>query len=160
MDISEKILNLRKAHNLTQEQLAEKLDVSRQSVSKWESGQAVPEVDKLTALSEVFSVTIDYLLKPSEIDELAIKAEILEQKQEELRVNCQKRKTKQVVIFSCAAIYLAAFAVVILINRIAWKIDALWDIFPGATFPVIAFVTATAIVFFVCLKHLKKAQDN
>ena len=46
MNFSEKLLTLRKAKNLTQEQLAEKLDVSRQSISKWESGQAVPEMEK------------------------------------------------------------------------------------------------------------------
>ena len=43
MNFSEKLLTLRKAKDLTQEQLAEKLDVSRQSVSKWESGQATPD---------------------------------------------------------------------------------------------------------------------
>ena len=47
MKFSEKLLTLRKAKNLTQEQLAEKLDVSRQSISKWESGQAVPEMEKM-----------------------------------------------------------------------------------------------------------------
>lgn len=46
MNFSEKLLTLRKAKNLTQEQLAEKLDVSRQSVSKWESGQTAPEMEK------------------------------------------------------------------------------------------------------------------
>ena len=66
MEISEKILQLRKANSLTQEELAEKLNVSRQSVSKWESGQTIPELEKLIALSEVFQVTTDYLLKPSE----------------------------------------------------------------------------------------------
>ena len=45
MDISEKILQLRKAKGFTQEELAEKLNVSRQSVSKWESGQSVPELE-------------------------------------------------------------------------------------------------------------------
>ena len=49
MDFSEKLLTLRKSRDLTQEQLAERLDVSRQSVSKWESGQAVPELDKIVA---------------------------------------------------------------------------------------------------------------
>lgn len=49
MNFSEKLLTLRKAKNLTQEQLAEKLDVSRQSISKWESGQAVPEMEKIVA---------------------------------------------------------------------------------------------------------------
>ena len=56
MNFSEKLLTLRKAKNLTQEQLAEKLDVSRQSISKWESGQAVPEMEKIVALSVVFDV--------------------------------------------------------------------------------------------------------
>ena len=46
MDFSEKLLTLRKANDMTQEQLAEKLDVSRQSISKWESGQATPELEK------------------------------------------------------------------------------------------------------------------
>ena len=46
MDFSEKLLTLRKANEMTQEQLAEKLDVSRQSISKWESGQATPELEK------------------------------------------------------------------------------------------------------------------
>ena len=69
MDFSEKLLTLRKANNMTQEQLAEKLDVSRQSISKWESGQATPELEKIVAMSAVFNVTTDYLLKSSEIDE-------------------------------------------------------------------------------------------
>lgn len=46
MDFSEKLLTLRKANDMTQEQLAEKLDVSRQSISKWESGQATPNWKK------------------------------------------------------------------------------------------------------------------
>ena len=58
MNFSEKLLTLRKAKNLTQEQLAEKLDVSRQSISKWESGQAVPEMEKIVALSVVFDKVI------------------------------------------------------------------------------------------------------
>ncbi len=78
MNFSEKLLTLRKAKNLTQEQLAEKLDVSRQSISKWESGQAVPEMEKIVALSVVFDVTTDYLLKSSEIDDLSVKTEMLE----------------------------------------------------------------------------------
>ncbi len=46
MDFSENLLTLRKVNDLTKEQLAEKLDVSRQSISKWESGQATPELEK------------------------------------------------------------------------------------------------------------------
>ena len=68
MNFSEKLLTLRKSKALTQAQLAEQLNISRQSISKWESGQAIPEVDKLVELSNIFDVTTDYLLKPSEID--------------------------------------------------------------------------------------------
>jgi len=66
MNLSEKIQNLRKEKNLSQEELGEKLDVSRQSVSKWESGLAMPEIEKLVMLSEIFGVTTDYLLKEGE----------------------------------------------------------------------------------------------
>lgn len=156
MDILEKILDLRKAHNLTQEQLSEKLNVSRQSISKWESGQSVPELDKLTALSEVFHVTTDYLLKPSEIDRLAIKAEMLERQQQELKEDSQKRKTKQFIILSSLGVYLVSFAIVLLIQRMAWEIDFLWNLFPGVTLHIIAFLIATAIVIFMCLKLVKK----
>lgn len=63
MDLANRIYKLRKAANLSQEQLAEHLDVSRQSVSKWEAGQSVPELDKIVLLSELFGVSADYLLK-------------------------------------------------------------------------------------------------
>ena len=60
---SEKLLELRRREGLSQEQLADRLGVTRQSVSKWESGTAAPELSKLIALSELFSVSVDYLVK-------------------------------------------------------------------------------------------------
>ncbi|MBR0391710.1 MAG: helix-turn-helix transcriptional regulator [Oscillospiraceae bacterium] len=63
MALSEKLYELRKKSGLSQEQLAEQLDVSRQAVSKWESGKAVPESDTLISISEYFNVTLDYLMK-------------------------------------------------------------------------------------------------
>ncbi len=63
MNISEKILKLRTEAGLSQEALAEKLGVSRQSVSKWESGTALPDTDKIIAMSELFKVSTDFLLK-------------------------------------------------------------------------------------------------
>lgn len=160
MDISEKILNLRKNHNLTQEELAEKLNVSRQSISKWESGQAVPEVDKVLMLGEVFHVTTDYLLKPSEIDELTLKTEVLERQQEELKKFNQRQKTKSYRILSCVAIYLVAFAFIMLINRISWEVDIIWRIFPGLTLHFIIFLLATALSIFVCLRHGKASKEK
>ncbi len=61
--LSEKIINLRKSRGWSQEELAERLNVSRQSVSKWESGISNPDLDKIVAMSALFGVSTDYLLK-------------------------------------------------------------------------------------------------
>lgn len=62
MTIGEQIQNLRVQKGLTQERFAEMLEVSRQSVSKWELGQAVPDVDKIIRMSELFDVSTDTIL--------------------------------------------------------------------------------------------------
>lgn len=63
MEFSEKLVDLRRREGLSQEQLANRLGVTRQSVSKWESGAVMPELVKLIALSEMFGVSVDYLVK-------------------------------------------------------------------------------------------------
>ena len=63
MPLADKIVELRKKQGWSQIDLADRLDVSRQSVSKWEMAQAVPELDKIIKMSELFAVTTDYLLK-------------------------------------------------------------------------------------------------
>ncbi len=63
MTFSEKLLLLRRQKGMSQEQLAEMLDVSRQSVSKWEAQQTLPEPSKIILISEIFGVSIDQLLK-------------------------------------------------------------------------------------------------
>jgi transcriptional regulator with XRE-family HTH domain len=61
MKFNEKLLELRKKEGLSQEELADKVDVSRQTVSKWEAGQTTPEMEKLIRLSEIFKVSVDEL---------------------------------------------------------------------------------------------------
>ena len=68
MKLSEKITALRKSNNMTQEELADMCNVSRQSISKWEADIALPELEKLLMLSEIFHVSTDVLLK----DELSL----------------------------------------------------------------------------------------
>lgn len=63
MTIGEKIANLRAAAHISQEQLAEKLSVSRQSVSKWEINQSLPQIDNVLTLCKLFRVTADALLR-------------------------------------------------------------------------------------------------
>jgi len=62
MRFNEKLKNLRKGKNITQEKLAESLNVSRQAVSKWESGDVMPEIDKIVELAKMYDISLDYLL--------------------------------------------------------------------------------------------------
>lgn len=63
MKFNEKLIMLRKQHNLSQEQVAEKLGVARQTISKWELGETTPEMDKLIMISELYNITLDELMK-------------------------------------------------------------------------------------------------
>ena len=63
MTLADRIQQLRKQRGISQEELADRVGVSRQAVSKWESGQSLPDLDKIILLSDYFEVTTDYLLK-------------------------------------------------------------------------------------------------
>lgn len=63
MILADKIIDLRKKNGWSQEELASQLGVSRQSVSKWESGQSIPDLDRILKMSDIFGVSTDYLLK-------------------------------------------------------------------------------------------------
>jgi len=78
--LSEKLYKLRKNSGLSQEQLAEQLNVSRQAISKWEQGTAIPESEKLISISNYFDVTVDYLLKEDTEDTVNTTAEVVEEK--------------------------------------------------------------------------------
>ena len=78
--LSEKLFKLRKNSGLSQEQLAEQLKVSRQAISKWESGTAVPESEKLITISNYFGVSVDYLLRDDEEDKAKAIVSVMEEK--------------------------------------------------------------------------------
>ena len=111
MNLSKKIYELRKASGMSQEQLAEKINVSRQSISKWESGESYPEIERLIELSNVFDVSTDYLLKSSEADELTIRTERLEKGQNDLKSKVQQEYLKNARILNVALVYAVAMAV-------------------------------------------------
>ncbi|MBE6930573.1 MAG: helix-turn-helix transcriptional regulator [Ruminococcaceae bacterium] len=69
MILADKILNLRKKNGWSQEELAEKLGVSRQSVSKWEGAQSLPDLDRIVQMAKLFDVTTDYLLREEQEEE-------------------------------------------------------------------------------------------
>ncbi len=69
MILADKIIRFRKKNGWSQEELAEKMNVSRQAVSKWEAAQTTPDLEKILQLSNLFGVTTDYLLKDELEDE-------------------------------------------------------------------------------------------
>lgn len=84
MDLGEKLYELRKNKNLTQEEVAEKLNVTRQSVSKWETNQSTPDFDKILPLCELYEISPNDLIKGNEQE--------LEKKKGENDVNSNETK--------------------------------------------------------------------
>ena len=114
MKLSEKILSLRTARGLSQGDLAEKLEVSRQSVSKWETGQSVPDLDKIVRLAEFFGVTTDYLLRENDAPPLPPEPQFVyvERPQEEQPVSKKELGTREIVcilLFLTGALTIFAF---------------------------------------------------
>lgn len=111
MILADKLIELRKRRGWSQEELAEQLGVSRQSVSKWESAQSVPDMERVLQLSELFGVTTDYLLKdsiesPSEPSEGSAsdakeRTVSMEEANEFLRVKFQNAKTVALGVLLC-----------------------------------------------------------
>lgn len=85
--LSDNIRNYRKINNMSQDELAEKLGVSRQSISLWETGQTQPTIDNIIALSKIFNVTSDEILKSDDST-----LDIVKSPQD--KVTAEKRKIK------------------------------------------------------------------
>ena len=122
MTLGEKISKLRKEYNYTQEQLADILGVSRQSISKWESDIAYPETDKLIELGKLFDCSMDYLLKEDVIEKNDAQASGFTEKVEEIsrKVMTDKNKGKAKKILKVIGIVLAAVLAVDIISMILY----------------------------------------
>ena len=70
MNFNEKLINLRKSKGLSQEELGNELKVSRQTISKWESGQSYPDFQRLVLLSDYFGLTLDELVRDIDVQEV------------------------------------------------------------------------------------------
>lgn len=70
MKFNKKLLELRKKKGLSQEELGRELNVSRQTISKWESGQSYPDFEKLVLLSDFFELTLDELMKDIDVQDI------------------------------------------------------------------------------------------
>ena len=124
MTLGEKLSKLRKEYNYTQEQLADILGVSRQSISKWESDIAYPETEKLIELGKLFECSMDYLLKDDVTEKTgtSVSESTFTEKVTEIskKVMTDKNKGKAKKILKIIGIILAVFLVVDIISMILY----------------------------------------
>lgn len=97
MEIGNKINQLRKLSGMTQEQLAEKLNVSRQTISKWESDSTSPDLESIVKISRIFHVSLDGLLKEGEVD-VANKTDEQITLEDLMKINLYNRKMTLLLI--------------------------------------------------------------
>ena len=118
MTLGEKIAIQRKELNYTQEQLADILGVSRQSISKWESDIAYPETEKLIELGKLFDCSMDYLLKEEVIEKGDVQTSILTEISRKV-VN-PKNKDKSKKLLKIIGIILAVVLVIDIVSMILY----------------------------------------
>ena len=114
MEFHNKLYNLRKQKGLSQEELANRLNVSRQTISKWEVGDSTPDMEKLIAISDLFEISLDELVMDkvsTQMGETSSKSEIASELKEKVLTDENKKKTKKV--FKIAAII---FGIIFLID--------------------------------------------
>ena len=115
MKFNEKLLELRKKEGLSQEELADKVDVSRQTVSKWEAGQTTPEMEKLLELSKLFNISLDELTG-NEVEK--------KDNNEEAKPTKKKHKVLKVLLIILAIYLVISLVKFILLTRHALIVDS------------------------------------
>lgn len=148
MNIGEKLYELRKEKHLSQEEVAEKLDVTRQTISKWETNQSTPDFDKIKPLCELYGITADELLT----------GEKKEQEKEEQPMNEQTIKQKRaqgislgVLLYFVALVWIMISIPVLFMN----------PVLAAAIFILLCGI-ATFIIIYTCIVYRieKIAQEK
>lgn len=109
MTLDEKLIHLRKEKGMTQLELAEAVEVSRQAVSKWESGSALPSTEKLRSLSELYGVSADYLLNEhkQEVEKIA---PLPQEAEDDLKI--PSREKRKIAVKWTAVVLVILFGVI------------------------------------------------
>lgn len=126
MDFNNKLYELRKQKGFSQEELANRLNVSRQTISKWEVGESTPDMEKLVAISDLFEVSLDELVldkvPKAEATEQVVKSEFYSDIKENILTESNKKKAKKgakialIVLGILVAIDVISFVVYFAIN--------------------------------------------
>ena len=130
MEFNNKLYELRKQKGFSQEELANRLNVSRQTISKWEVGESTPDMENLVAISELFEISLDELVLnkvPEEVDTSAqvVKSEFYSDIKENVLTDENRKKAKKGL--KIAAI---VFGIIVLIDLISFVIYVLMNGFP------------------------------
>lgn len=139
MTLSEKIVSLRKAHGWSQEDFAEKLHVSRQAISRWENGTALPDAQNVLQISKLFGVTTDYLLNEDYESDSDIPA-VQNATQE---TGCLISKKKQLHLVAAICFTISAFC------SLMGVVNSLNDIQLGLSCFTLALCAGNAVAQFV-----------
>ena len=115
MKLNEKIIALRNKYQMSQGDLAEKLNLSRQSVSKWETGASIPDLDKLIAMSELFGITMDELVKEDAVFGQVKEAPVVTKTSVEQGVKSQIREKENTLVVKIIGAILVALTPVMVI---------------------------------------------
>lgn len=156
MSIGEKLLDLRKSKHLSQEEVADQLNVSRQTISKWETDQSMPDFDKIVPLCELYGISADELLM-MEKKEKNMKTEELEEST--ISTQDDKNQRKKAIGISLSVLTYFISIVWIMIAIPVYKLD---PVLSSAIFLFICGI-ATFIVVYTCIMYKKrkeKKEDN
>ena len=130
MKFNEKLLEIRKKQGLSQEELGMELQVSRQTISKWESGQSYPDFQRLVMLSDYFNMTLDELVKGIDVQDVREK-NMTDEKVASIYMDVESGKAtlkKILTIISYVVIALIALFVVTFLFHLAFPdIEWLWN---------------------------------
>lgn len=157
MNFGEKIFELRKEKNLSQEEVADKLNVTRQTVSKWETNQSTPDFDKIVPLCELFEITTEELLtgKKTEVNNASDKEQ--EVIQEKVITKEDVRRKSAEVVSTSVFIYIVAVAF-LMVGIPVLGIDPI--VVSAIFLCIVAWATARIIKHFMSVPKFEKTKEE
>lgn len=154
MNLGERIFELRKASDLSQEEVADKLNVTRQTVSKWENNQSTPDFDKIVPLCELFGIGAEELITGKKEDE---QNESVDKKEEKVLTKQDVREKSAKVVSTSVFIYIASVAFLM----VAVPVQKMNPIIASAIFLLlIAWATARIIKHYMSAPKFVKTEEE
>ena len=165
MILADKIINLRKKNGWSQEELAHKLGVSRQSISKYEGAQAVPDLDKILKLSQIFGVTTDYLIKDEMEEEIYTGEDSYEEDKPQYKVTMEMaseflqiiKEAAKRIAFATWLCVISPICLIVLGAASEVEVFGIGEDFAGGVGMCVMFIlVGIAVAIFVCTDMKQK----